>query len=439
MIEKAPKIRKENLDKAIRLFCRDDVASLLSVINEEYLYWDKAKYKPRPKDISDTELWACIKLSRMVDYKTIRLGRYSFVYRLTNYMQQICHQFDMYLGGYMGTQNIIPEEDKNRYLVSSVMEEAIASSQMEGAATTRKVAKDMLRKESKPRNKSEQMIVNNFRSIHFIVEHKQEDLTPELLLQIHHHISEDTLDNKNDEGCFRQTNDIEVVHIMKNEVVHTPPPYQEIPRLIEELCLFFNNNNSSFFIHPIIKGIIIHFMVGYIHPFVDGNGRTARALFYWYMLKQGYWLTEYLSISRIISKSKNQYEKAYLYTENDDNDLSYFITYHLKVMDQAFSELRTYIQKKINEKKQTSDFLRIGNMNERQAQILKWLNDDSSLVFTVKDIQNRFMISNPTARADLNGLKEAGFIEIISTNKIKQTYIRSKQFDALLQANTSYV
>ena len=58
-------------------------------------------------------------------------------------------------------------------------------------------------------------------------------------------------------------------------------------------------------------------MLAFIHPFVDGNGRTARSLVYWYMMKKGYWLTEYLSISRIIYRNKAQYEKAFLYTEAD--------------------------------------------------------------------------------------------------------------------------
>lgn len=103
-----------------------------------------------------------------------------------------------------------------------------------------------------------------------------------------------------------------------HEVVHTPPSYKDILPFIEDLCIFFNENNTKVFIHPIIKGIIIHFMIAYMHPFVDGNGRTARALFYWYMLKSGYWLTEYLSISRVIVKSKKSYENAYLYTEADE-------------------------------------------------------------------------------------------------------------------------
>ena len=64
------------------------------------------------------------------------------------------------------------------------------------------------------------------------------------------------------------------------------------------------------FIHPVIKAIIIHFVISFLHPFVDGNGRTVRSFFYWYMLKKGYALTEFLSISRIIYANKVKYEKA---------------------------------------------------------------------------------------------------------------------------------
>ena len=77
------------------------------------------------------------------------------------------------------------------------------------------------------------------------------------------------------------------------------------------------------------------------------------------MIKKGYWLTEYLSISRIIYTNKKGYEKAYLYTENDDNDLSYFIQYHLDVMKKAFEELKKYLQRKIDEQQNSITMQRL--------------------------------------------------------------------------------
>jgi len=257
------------------------------------------------------------------------------------------------------------------------------------------------------------------------------------LLEVHRQITHNTLNNKTDEGRFRSTNDIFVVNQVESEIVHTPPDFNDVPELIEQVCHFFNADKHDFFIHPVIKGIILHFMIGYIHPFVDGNGRTARALLYWYLLSKGYWLTEYLSISRLIIKSKNQYESAYLYTENDENDLTYFINYNLKTMDLAYEALRMYIQRKIEEKKYVTNFQRIPGINDRQAEIIKWFYDEPQLLLTVKEVENRLMISNQTSRTDLQQLINSGFIEQIQLNKKKQAFVRNENFDRVLKEKTT--
>lgn len=433
MIESPPKIKKEDFDKALRLSATPVIADLINEINQQYQYWTEIKYKSLPEKTSPQDLWACVKLSRMFA-KTLEIGRYSFKLYVTDNMQQLCHEFDMNLGGYLGTQSFIPEADKNRYLVSSNMEEAIASSQMEGAATTRKIAKDMLRKSISPRTRGEQMIHNNYETIRFILDHKDEDFTTEMLLHIHQLMTYKTLENSNEEGRFRKDNNVVVEDGITHETVHTPPDHGEIRELIDFVCKFFNEDNSNgIFVHPIIKGIIIHFLIAFIHPFADGNGRTARAVFYWYMLRKGYWLTEYLSISRIISRSKRQYEKSYLYTECDGNDLGYFVAYHLRAINIAYDELRKYIQRKIDEKQQTSDFLKLKNINERQAQIIKWYNDSPNISFSVKEIQVRMNISYPTAKGDLDGLVALGYVNKIAINKVKHVYIQSDSFKDLIK------
>jgi Fic family protein len=429
MIEKAPKIAFT--PKILTLANKPDVVLKIKEINNEYLFWDKVKYK-KINDLEPEQIWSITKISREFNYKNLVFGNYKFNYVSTDYIQKILHYFDMNIGGYMGAKSVIPDADKTRYLVSSIMEEAISSSQIEGANTTRKKAKEMLRKEVKPKTKSEQMIVNNYLTIKQITQNRNDDLTPEKLLYIHGLISCDTLEDKKEEGAFRNTNDVHVVNHIDGEIVHTPPNHQELEVLIQDLCDFFNFDSKETFIHPILKAITIHFMIGFIHPFTDGNGRTARALFYWYLLKKGYWLTEYLSISKIIQDTKSQYEKAYIYTETDNNDLSYFMTYHLKVMDKAFEALKEYIQIKQRENLQIASFVKIPNVNERQAQLLKIIFDEPESIFTVKETENRFVISNFTARTDLLGLVKLGFLEIIQVNKVKQNFVRSEGFEMLL-------
>ena len=432
MIEKAPDVHFST--KLFAVVNRPEIVLKIAAINNEYLYWDKLKYK-KIADLAPEHLWSAVKMARAVNYKSIVFGKYQFNYVTTDYIQKILHYFDMNIGGYMGAKNVVPDADKTRYLVSAIMEEAISSSQIEGANTTRKKAKEMLRKEVKPKTKSEQMIVNNYVTIKHITQNRNDDLTSEKLLYIHGLISCDTLEDKKEEGAFRISNDVHVVNHIDGEVVHTPPSHTELTVLIKDLCNFFNNDSTETFIHPILKATIIHFMIGYIHPFTDGNGRTARALFYWYLLKKGYWLTEYLSISKIIQDTKNQYEKAYLYTEADANDLTYFMTYHLKVMDKAFEALKDYIQLKQKENLQIASFVRIPNVNERQAQLLKILYDEPECIFTVKEVENRFQVSKYTARTDLNALVEMNFLEVIQVNKIKQNFVRSEKFTALLEKN----
>ncbi len=432
MIEQPPKIENKDIQKAIKLLNNIDVSSLVDKINNEYEYWSEVKYKQLPDNVSHKELWASVKISRMLQQAFI-WNKYGISVGITNKMQRICHEFDMNFGGLWGANSLIPEENKEQYLISSLMEEAISSSQMEGASTTRKVAKDMLRKSLSPKSRSEQMIFNNYKTIQFITEHKSEQLTPQLLRHIHSLMTTKTLDNTQDEGQYRATNDVVVEDSLTHEVVHTPPPFEEIPQFVDDLCTFFNEENSSRFIHPIIRGIIIHFMVAYVHPFVDGNGRTARALFYWYMLRRGYWLTEYLSISRIIYKSKASYERAYLYVEADENDMGYFILYNLRVLKLAFDNLKLYIQRKLNQKSQTTDFLRLGNINERQAAIMELIFNNSKISFTIKELQNRFAISHTTAKNDVDLMVERGLLEEIPLNRVKKGYIKGSLFDEIVK------
>jgi len=402
----------------------------LKTIQDDYLYWDKLKYKagPYPPDM----LWHAIKFHRKLKSHTIKFGNYHFSFVITDFMQRSLHLFDLNIGGTLGSNIGISETDKTKFIISSIMEEAISSSQMEGANTTRTKAKEMIQKELKPKTKSEQMILNNYITMKHIVQHKNDDLTPENLLEIHQLISNKTLKSPEEEGHFRKNDDIFVANHSNGEVVHIPPQKKELKVLIKEICVFFNQDSKDF-IHPIIKACVIHFMIGWIHPFSDGNGRTARALFYWYMLKKGYWMTEYLSISRIIKDTKTQYENAYLCTEMDENDLSYFITYHFKTMDKAFEALKAYIGKKQREVVQAAKFLKIPGVNERMAQIIKTIHDDSDRVLNSKELEKRFQVSNFTARSDLKALVSLGFLDIIHVNKIKLNFIQSKNFEKTLK------
>lgn len=434
MIERPPQIDIEKLAGIIFSppYGKDTyLNSLLEKINENYEYWDTVKYKNLPPGFTPLDLWHWVKASRMPNCTTVS-HKFGLELTTTSHMQRLCHEFDMNFGGTW--QSDVPLTDKNRerYLVGSLMEEAIFSSQMEGASTTRKVAKEMLRNNITPKGKSQQMIANNYQTIQFISEHKEEPLTEEMLLQIHQLMTEGTLQNPEDAGRFRQNDEVVVEDGITHEVVHTPPSYTEIPAFVKEICDFFNAQDAEPFIHPIIRGIVVHFMISWLHPFTDGNGRTARAVFYWYMLRRGYWLTEYMSISRVIATSKKSYEKAFLYTEADGMDVSYFVNYNLHVLEQAFKQLQQYIERKERERQASTSYLKLGDLNERQAQIIWMFSEGNKQVVTVKELQGYFGVSATTAKTDVMALVNRGILKEIAFNKVKNGYIKGERFSEIV-------
>ena len=426
MIELPPKIDRKTLVNALLKGIDSNIMPVVDKVNADYEYWDKAKYKKLPEGFTPQMLWTNVKASRL--RSTIPVwNKYGINLCVTSQMQRLCHEFDMKFGSFWEVEGDSQSAEKKYYLSSSLMEEAIYSSKMEGASTTRIVAKDMLRKKKSPQNKSQQMIVNNYNTIQYIVEHKEQPLTEELLLTIHRLMTEKTLDNPEDAGRFRTNDKVVVADMVEGDIIYTPPSFQEIPEFVESLCNFFNNDNPRTFIHPIIRGIIVHFMLAFMHPFVDGNGRTARALFYWYMLKEGYKLTEYMSISRVIAKSKANYEKAFRYVENDGNDMGYFVAYNLGALEKSFQQLRDYIQRKQREKRAASSFMMAGNINQRQALILQRLKEEPDTIFTVKDVQEQFSVSSMTARKDLADLVRQNYMTEIALNKVTRGYIKMQE------------
>ncbi|HLD22255.1 MAG TPA: Fic family protein, partial [Patescibacteria group bacterium] len=310
-----------------------------------YVHWEKIKHWPVSEGISNLELWAIIKILRnkVFDRKNSIIKNESGIFfSWTSYLpklEQFLHEIDLRLGGNLFvTENQMSDELQHRLLSRGVMEEAIASSQLEGAHTSRKVAKQILLEGKKPRNKDEQMIVNNYQAMRLIEsELKDKKLDEEFLFSLHKILTKNTLEDS-EIARYRKDEDEIIVGDdgSKNEIYHIPPKEKFVKEEIKKFIAYANNELlDENFTHPVIKAIIIHFWLGYLHPFVDGNGRMARALFYWYLLREKYWAFGYLPLSKVMKNSPAQYRDAYIYTEQDDNDLTYFIEYNVNKINQA--------------------------------------------------------------------------------------------------------
>jgi Fic family protein len=250
----------------------------------------------------------------------------------------------------------------------------------------------------------------------FLNEIKNRQLTSELICEIHSKLVQNTIEEKY-LGCFRDNDEVKVIESATGEVAHSPPKHIEIPVLIEALCGFMNAEQRTF-LHPIIKAIILHFMIGYIHPFQDGNGRTARALFYWYALKSGYWLFEYMPISMIIKRAPAKYSHAYVYAENDDNDLTYFVVFHLDRLEMALKEFIQYVGEKQNEAARVKEILKNDSrLKFRQSDIILRFMKHPRKRFTINEIKQIYNVTYETARTDLEVLAQFGYCDLLKEGR----------------------
>jgi Fic family protein len=395
-----------------------------------YLHWDKLRHLDPPDQISHHEWWFLIKWSRRSLIRTLPLEDacgLPFGYSVPDVVLRRIHFVDQRCSGEIPMSELAAEgQARQHYLVSSLMEEAIRSSQLEGATTSRKAAKEMLRSGRPPADRSERMILNNYTALQFMREGIGPKLTPSSILSLHRILTEETLDNPDAAGRLQTPDDerIAVLDRQDGSLMHTPPPAEQLPERIQALCAFANAaDDPEHFVHPVLRGIILHFWLAYDHPFEDGNGRTARALFYWYLRERGYWLTEYLSISKILRDAPSQYSRAFLLTETDERDTTYFIVYQLAVIERAVEELHTYLARKVQEVRDVEKLMtRSSELNHRQLALLSNAirTPEQSYSFRAHAVSHG--VTHETARSDLLPLAEKGLLE---QRKVGRRYVFS--------------
>lgn len=390
-----------------------EIQKIISYANERYFHWcDFKYYKPIPDGISYEELWTLIKMSRTMNKKVVPFfdkdGK-PFSYWIPDIILKDLNQIDLFSGKTIISPRPDPLPSREEYIVSSLMDEAIASSQLEGAGTTRKVAKEMLLSGRKPNDKNERMILNNWRAVQYIRENRNNEITLERIFELHRIITFETLET-DEPGQLRTADDIRVFY--KDKEVHVPPKADTLKERMEDFCRFANTEDPRNWIHPVIKGAMLHFRLAYDHPFPDGNGRTARALLYWYILSRGYSLFQYLAISRYFVRAPGKYVRAYLYTETDDGDLTYFFVHNLKAIRRAIREMQDYLQKKQDEVARSNELLRsYRGLNLREKNLIFHAIRHPEEVYTVETHKTYHQVVYETARRDLTHLVNEGFLK----------------------------
>jgi Fic family protein len=414
-----------NSDKAIQKLITDQkklnaMMNLQKVLSElPYDHWDELRFRPVQEPLSAEDLWAAIKLNRRISTRPLpfldKKGK-TFGYVPSGDFQRALHEIDSYARGLIGVPGgAASSEGRDVYLQKSLIEEPFSSSALEGAATTREIARKMIEEARAPKTLGERMVLNNYEAMNFVREHRGEPLTPARIFEIHRILTKDTLSRPEMVGVLRlATDDVRVVDANTDETLHSPPPAGELTKRLDRLCAFANaDSDKGEFLHPIIRAIILHFMLAYDHPFWDGNGRCARALFYWCALKHGYWLLEYVSISAVIRRAPVKYGLAFLHTETDDGDVTYFINHQLEVIEKSVSDLQEYLVKKAKELTDLGRALGIleRQLNRRQLPLIQHALKHPAAKYTIAEQVALHDVSYLTARSDLEALARLGFLK----------------------------
>jgi Fic family protein len=408
----------QNTDLLNRLAASPEVREIAEKANADYVHWEDFRYRfTAPPTFAIEDVWRFLRLNRMGSARPFPLSTPNgagFYYGMPD-----CVLRDLqFVEHYAGAQLEILEPssptrvDRDRYLINSLMQEAITSSQLEGAAITLQQGKDLLRAGRKPRDLGEQMVLNNYVTIRRLGELARRPLTADTIHELQRGITAGTLDNPDAAGRFRKPDERVTVVDNEGRLLYTPPPAGQLPERMERLCQFANDSREMPFVHPVVRAILLHFWLACEHPYVDGNGRTARALFYWYMLKSGYWLMEFVSVSSALLEAPAQYRDAFLFSETDAGDATYFLVYHLKALRRALENLKQHIERKQHETAEMMHLLRgHESLNHRQYALLHHAVRHSGAVYTFRSHATSHRVSLLTARTDLRWLVKAGFLQ----------------------------
>ncbi|MCD4822998.1 MAG: Fic family protein [Phycisphaerae bacterium] len=393
--------------------------------NGKYYHWQKLQYLQPPEKLDIKELWYAMKIARSAGAKQLPLKDLKgcpFVFNIPECAQEDIFQIDQTAAGRLkGSELIVDPTLRDQYIFRSLAGEAIASSKLEGAKTAHRIAREMLRADQRPQNLDERMISNNYRTIRQVREWKAMPLSPAMVLELHRLVTEGTLPKADAAGRLRNRNEpIEIIDTTTNEVLHTPPSPEELESRLQLMCDFANAKTPGYFIHPLIRATILHFWLAYDHPFIDGNGRCARALFHWLMGREDYWISDFIAISQYMYVGYAKYATAFQYVETDENDLTYFIIYILGLLRKALPELHRFLEKQTETLKNTESLIGSKmNFNNRQLNLLNHAMHHPNTRYTIKSYQISNNIVYQTARTDLLGLEK---LELLVRRKIGKAF-----------------
>lgn len=390
-------------------------------------------YRRFPKALDAQLAWSVVRdarRSQLTQLAPLNQSLSSFDYFVSPTIQQanlLIEQHTSLSSVEWMAQQLGEGEGFKQVLENLVKDEAISSSQLEGAATTTRVARDFLLNERQPESLSEKMILGNFNLMQAVWSEKDQPLSLALIKQLHHIGMSGIDDEKYQPGQLRTTDDVVVVDA-SGDIVHTPPLAKELEQRLEFVVSWLNDMEPSTSASAFVIASALHFAIGFEHPFHDGNGRLARALFYWVMFKFGYHAFRYISISALLNEAPVQYGKSYIHTETDDMDMTYFIGYQSKIVIRAIlqflQDFSTLDNQYRNFKTSLESSEYYTQLNDNQRTVIMLVHNIGIKKVTANWVQLMMACSYNTAASIVNGLVK---LDIFKREKVGREWHYSMQ------------
>lgn len=235
---------------------------------------------------------------------------------------------------------------------------------------------------------------------------------------------------------YRQTQNA-IYNSSDGALVYLPPEAKDVPQMMEDLTLWVNDNVKKLPV-PVVAGLF-HYQFVTIHPYIDGNGRTARLITAYIMRKFGYGLKGIYSLEEYYAKNLRDYYEALAvhphhnyYYGRADADLTPWLAYFIKGVAEAFTNISAKAANEHNKGFTTDKTYMLRELDVKQRKILELFTEYKEI--TSAQAGEYLEISNQSAGLMLNKWVKEGFLQIANSAKKNRTYALANKYEELITA-----
>ncbi len=384
---------------------------------DPYRHWDQLNDEPVTGGVTVEARWAAVKLarsSRMHRLPFLDARGRPFRFCVPDQLLSLLHQFD--LGrDVMG----IGADARQQAAASALWKEAVGSARLAGISVPEGSAGELLRAGRPSRDPEQRQTHNLHAALQKIADWRDRDLSPELVLELHRIILGGTPVRNDAAGRLRREGEASAAVDALGVAGRELPTADDLPRRLESMCAFANGQPAHEFIHPLIRAAVLHFWLAHDGPFVDGNGRVARALFRWVLLRHGYGQVDLLPVSAALAQAPAQYALSIRRSETDENDLTYFVLHQAAAVETAELAMRERTRREADSRREAGRKLRsFAELNSRQQALIAHALRHPKTTYVIAGHQRSHGVTHQTARDDLFDLVRRGLLAVSREGRI---------------------